>query len=91
MRKKLGGGAVLPTPTEDERFQLLQAARRSQAGQKLAEAAKRVRRAEKQLQAVRDEQTKWLKSGSAAGLSLAQLAAASGVSRQAVQQRVKGA
>lgn len=75
--------------SEAERAAMLAEAQRAQACLELVVQAKRVRRAEKQLQAVRDEQTKWLRIGARAGLSLAELAAASGVSRQAVQQRVK--
>lgn len=54
----------------------------------LKDMAARVRFQERKLQRIRDEQTALLVVGRQAGLTWDDLAAASGVTRQAVQQRV---
>lgn len=66
------------------------AVQRAQAAAELTQLAKRVRRTELRLEGIRHEQARWLRIGATAGLSLAELAALSGVSRQAVQQRLGG-
>lgn len=61
---------------------------RAQAAVRLVEQSRRVRRAERKLQALRDQQSALMAAGRRAGLPWDALASAAGVSRQAVQQRV---
>ena len=62
--------------------------RRAQLSVKLAEQSKRIERAERKLETLRQEETQLLVAARQSGLSWADIAGAAGVSRQAVQQRV---
>lgn len=79
--------SILP-PTAAEREAQFIELRRAQLSVMLVEQSRRVRRAEKQLEKLRNEETDLLVQARRAGLSWADLAGAAGVTRQAVQQRV---
>jgi len=73
---------------EAEHMKQQQEFARFRAVHALESMAPRVRFQERKLQRLRDEQTALLVAGRQAGLTWDALAAASGVTRQAVQQRV---
>lgn len=80
--------SMLPPLSDAERAAKLAEFRRAQVSVQLVEHSKRVRRAESKLQALRDEHSQLLAAGRRAGLSWDDLGTASGITRQAVQQRV---
>jgi hypothetical protein len=78
---------LLPVPPAEREAKLIEL-RRAHFSVALVEQSRRIRRAEKQLEKLRGEETKLLVEGRRTGLSWADLAGAAGVTRQAVQQRV---